>query len=185
MGTVRMDGLLTGTAGTGEEQAGDHVVSGFLTTLAKTMAPHTVIDIGTSTGLAASCLARGLAPGGLVYTCDVTEEWLHLAREHWAAARVTDRIRFVPGPARRTLPEIFGSDEADLVFVDADAPSYPDYVDLAARLLRPGGLLILNNVLRDDGAGTMNEVNAKLAVDERFETVLLPFAGGVTLARKL
>lgn len=208
MGTVRVDGHHTGTAG-------DHVVSsctpdpvvaaviadtralgdphetlipveqaGFLTTLAKTMAPRTVIDIGTFTGLSALCLARGLAPGGLVYTCDVTGKWIHLARKHWDAARITDRIRFVPGPARGTVPEIVGPDEADLVFVNADPPSYPSYVDLAARLLRPGGLLILNKVLRDDGTATLREVNAKLAVDERFETVLLPFADGVTLARK-
>lgn len=232
MGTLRVDGHLTGIAVAGAEQAGDYVVSsctapdpvvaaviadtralgdlyemlipveqaGFLTTLAKTMAPRTVIDIGTFTGLSALCFARGLAPGGFVYTCDVTDKWVHLARKHWDAAGVTDRIRFVPGPARKTLPEIVGPGEADLVFVDADELSYPNYVDLAARLLRPGGLLVLDNVLlngtvlapenvEDDlwryGAETMREVNAKLAVDERFATVLLPFAGGVTLARKL
>lgn len=174
--------------------------AGFLTTLAKTMAPRTVIDIGTFTGLSAMCFARGLAPGGRVYTCDVTEDWIHIARKHWEAAGVADRIQFVLGPARKTLPKLFRDGEADLVFVDADKLTYPVYVEIAARLLRSGGLLILDNVLlngtvlapekvEDDlwryGAETMRDLNAKLAVDGRFETVLLPFADGVTLARKL
>ncbi|MCX5199508.1 class I SAM-dependent methyltransferase [Streptomyces sp. NBC_00249] len=174
--------------------------AGFLTTLAKTMAPTTVIDIGTFTGLSAMCFARGLAPGGRVYTCDVTEDWIHIARKHWDAAGVSDRIQFVLGPARRTLAKLVRDGEADLVFVDADKLSYPLYVETAARLLRPGGLLILDNVLlngtvfapqdvEDDlrryAAETIREVNAKLAVDPRFETVMLPFADGVTLARRL
>jgi caffeoyl-CoA O-methyltransferase len=174
--------------------------AGFLTTLAKTMAPRTVIDIGTFTGLSAMCFARGLAPGGRVYTCDVTEDWIGTARKHWDAAGVSDKIQFVLGPARTTLPKLVRDGEADLVFVDADKLSYPHYVETAARLLRSGGLLILDNVLlngtvfepekvEDDlrryAAETMREVNAKLAVDERFETVMLPFADGVTLARRL
>ncbi|QNE79657.1 methyltransferase domain-containing protein (plasmid) [Streptomyces finlayi] len=174
--------------------------AGFLTTLAKTMAPRTVIDIGTFTGLSAMCFARGLAPGGRVYTCDVTEDWIHIARKHWEAAGVADCIQFVLGPARKTLPKLVRDGEADMVFVDADKLSYPHYVATAARLLRSGGLLILDNVLlngtvfapeevEDDlrryAAETLREVNAKLAVDERFETVMLPFADGVTLARKI
>lgn len=113
--------------------------AGFLTVLAKTMAPRTVIDIGTFTGLSAMCFARGLAPGGRVYTCDVTEDWIHIARRHWDAAGVSGQIQFVLGPARTTLPKIVRDGEADLVFVDADKLSYPQYVETAARLLRSGG----------------------------------------------
>ena len=172
----------------------------FLTLLAKLVVPKTVIDVGTFTGLSSLCFARGLAPGGRVYTFDVTEDFVHIARKHWEAAGVTDRIEFVLGPARKTLTDIVGDGEADLVFVDADKISYPLYVENAARLLRPGGLLVLDNVLLNGtvfepeqvenelqryAAEVMGEVNAKLAVDERFETAMLPIADGVTIARKL
>jgi predicted O-methyltransferase YrrM len=228
MSTYRAEGHLTGVTGTGEDYIvssctpPDPVMAaliadtqelgalyemqtpveqaGFLTTLTKTMAPTTVIDIGTFTGMSALCFARGLAPGGTVYTCDVTEEFLPIACKHWAAAGVDDRIRFVLGPARNTLPRLFTDGTVDLVFCDADKLFYPRYVEIAARLLRSGGLLILDNVLlngtvvdpekvEDDlwryGAETMRDLNAQMATDERFATVMLPFADGVTLARKL
>jgi caffeoyl-CoA O-methyltransferase len=171
----------------------------FLTMFVKILAPKTVVDIGTFTGLSALCFARGLAAGGRVYTCDVTEDFVHIAREHWKAAGVEDRIEFVLGPARKTMANLVGDGEADLVFIDADKISYPLYVETAERLLRPGGLLILDNVLLNGtvfepekvenelqryAAEVMGEVNAKLAVDERFETAMLPIADGVTIARK-
>jgi predicted O-methyltransferase YrrM len=173
--------------------------AGFLTLIAQAISPRTVVDVGTFTGLSALCFARGLASGGRVITCDVTEEWVDIAREHWKLAGVDDRIEFRLGPAWKTLNELASGEKADIVFIDADKLSYPRYYQAAVPLLRPGGFLILDNVLlhgtvlhpeliEDEmhrrAAETMRSVNAKLAADDRLDTVMLPIADGVTLARK-
>jgi predicted O-methyltransferase YrrM len=163
------------------------------------MSASVVVDVGTFTGLSALSFARGLGPGGRVITCDVTTEWLDIAREHWDRAGVGQRIEFRLGPAWRTLAELADAEQADIVFVDADKMSYLRYYRAAVPLLRPGGLLILDNVLlkgtvldpgavKDEmprrAARTMREVNALVAKDTRLEAVLLPIADGVTIARK-
>ncbi|HUZ23233.1 MAG TPA: class I SAM-dependent methyltransferase [Streptosporangiaceae bacterium] len=173
--------------------------AGFLTLLTQSLGARTVVDVGTFTGLSALSFARGLAPGGRVITCDVTEEWLDIAREHWKLAGVDKRIEFRRGPAWKTLAELAGGEKVDIVFVDADKMSYPRYYQAAVPLLRPGGLLILDNVLlkgtvlqpdavEDEmprmAARTMAEVNVRLARDQRLDTVMLPIADGVTIARK-
>ena len=177
----------------------------FLTTLAASISAKTVVEVGTLTGLSALAFARGLRPGGRVITLDVTEDWIDIARRHWEQAGVADRIDFRLGPARVMLPGIVADGEADIVFIDADKTSYPHYVEAAVPLLRTGGLLILDNVLlegnvlmldrgraaeiscplRRFSAEVMCNLNARLASDERFETVMLPIADGVTIARKL
>lgn len=173
--------------------------AGFLTLIAQALNARKVIDVGTFTGLSSLCFARGMAPGGKVITCDVTEQWVDIAREHWKLAGVEDRIEFRLGPAWRTLNELAGGEKADIVFIDADKLSYPRYYQAAVPLLRPGGFLIMDNVLlkgtvvdpsqvEDEmarrAAETMQALNAKLAADVRLDTVLLPIADGVTLARK-
>jgi predicted O-methyltransferase YrrM len=173
--------------------------AGLLTLLAQCLSARTVVDVGTFTGMSALCFARGLVPGGRVITCDVTEEWLDIAREHWKLAGVEDRIEFRLGPAWRTLHELASGEKADIVFIDADKLSYPRYYQAAVPLLRSGGLLILDNVLlkgtvvRPDlvedelprmAAETLRTVNAKLAADDRLDTVMLPISDGVTIARK-
>ncbi|MFV2174371.1 O-methyltransferase [Actinomadura sp. LOL_016] len=169
-----------------------------LTLLTRLVSASSVVDVGTFTGLSALSFARGLAPGGSVVTCDVTDEWLGLAREHWRRAGVADRIEFRLGAAARTLTDL-GAGTADLVFLDADKMNYPRYLGLAVPLLRPGGLLVADNVLLDgsvlDPAGApaglprraaerMREFNAALAADDRLEAVMLPIADGMTIARK-
>lgn len=170
-----------------------------LTLLARLLAARTVVDLGTFTGLSALSLARGLAPGGRVITCDNSDHWAEIAREHWTRAGVAGRIDFRLGPARRMLESLPADLDVDLVFVDADKLSYPGYCRLAIPLLRPGGLLVVDNVLLDGFvlapelagqpllrrcAETLRELNAALAADERLETVMLPLADGLTLARK-
>jgi O-methyltransferase len=169
-----------------------------LTILVSLLSATTVVDVGTFTGLSALSLARGLGPGGRVITCDVTDRWVDIAREHWELAGVADRIDFRLGPAGRTLGE-FTAGSVDLVFVDADKMNYPNYYRLAVPVLRAGGLLVADNVLLDGyvldpdlaaaglarrSAETLRTFNATLAADDRLDTVMLPIADGLTIARK-
>ncbi|GAA3944911.1 O-methyltransferase [Actinoplanes auranticolor] len=170
-----------------------------LTMLARLGAARSVLDIGTFTGLSALAFARGLAPGGRVMTCDNDDRWHAVAAQHWQRAGVADRIDFRLGPAAKTLRALPANFRADIVFVDADKMNYPGYVELALPLLRPGGLLLLDNVLLDGYvaspeladdplmrrcAQTMAALNARLAADDRLDVVMLPIADGLTLARR-
>ncbi|WP_308166075.1 O-methyltransferase [Actinomadura sp. NEAU-AAG7] len=193
--------LIEKTAALGD-QAGMMVPAeqaALLTLLARTVGARTVVDVGTFTGLSALAFARGLAAGGTVITCDVSDEHADLAREHWELAGVADRIDFRLGAAGRTLAALPDGLAADIVFVDADKMNYVNYHALAVPLLRPGGLLIADNVLLDgyvmdpDLAGDalmrscarkLREFNAALASDDRLDTVMLPIADGLTIARK-
>ncbi|BCB74056.1 class I SAM-dependent methyltransferase [Phytohabitans flavus] len=169
-----------------------------LTLLTRLLGVRTAVDVGTFTGLSALAIAGGLAPGGRVISCDVSDAWLDLAREHWESAGVADRIEFRRGAAHHTLAEL-APGTVDLVFVDADKMNYPKYHRLAVPLLRPGGLLLVDNVLLDGYvldpelaapglprrcAETLRAFNAMLAADDRLDAVMLPIADGLTIARK-
>lgn len=170
-----------------------------LTLLARIQSARTVLDIGTFTGLSALALAQGVVPGGRVITCDITDQWLELARDHWRRAEVAERIEFRREPAGRLLASLADGPPLDLVFVDADKINYLSYCQQATALLRPGGLLVVDNVLLDGyvmapelagdkllrrSAEKLREVNAALAADQRLHTVMLPIADGVTIARR-
>ena len=194
-------GLVEKTAALGD-QAGMMVPAeqaALLTLLAATLGARTAVDVGTFTGLSALALARGLAPGGKVITCDVSDAHTDLAREYWELAGVADRVDFRMGAAGRTLAGLAADLAADLVFIDADKMNYPTYHTLAVPLLRPGGLLIADNVFLDgyvmdpDLAGDslmrscarqVRAFNAALAADDRLDVVMLPIADGLTIARK-
>lgn len=169
-----------------------------LTLLTRMVGARTVVDVGTFTGVSALALATGLSPGGRVITCDVSTQWLDLARSHWQAAGVADRIEFRRGPAARSLASL-PPGGVDLVFLDADKVSYPKYHRAVVPLLRPGGLLIADNVLLDGyvvdpasappglfraAAAAMHAFNVAVAADDRLEAVLLPLADGLTIARR-
>lgn len=169
-----------------------------MTLLTRLLGARLAVDVGTFTGLSALALASGLAPGGRVITCDITEEW-GFAREHWEKAGLTDVIDFRVGPALDTLRALPADLGADIAFLDADKENYENYYRLLLPRLRPGGLLLVDNVLfngyvmapelADEGlvrtsATALRAFNAMLVADEAVEVVMLPLSDGLTIARK-
>jgi caffeoyl-CoA O-methyltransferase len=164
-----------------------------LTLLTRLAGVRRAVEVGTFTGFSALCIARGLATGGRLTCCDVSEEWTAIARRHWEAAAVADRIDLVIAPAAETLAAL-GDDPIDLCFVDADKGGYAAYWDLLVPKVRPGGLLLVDNVLwsgrvldpGDQEADTvaLRAFNQKVAADDRVDVVLLPVADGLTFAVK-
>ena len=151
-----------------------------------------LLEVGTFTGYSSTAMALALPAGGRITCCDVSHEWTDRARQAWADAGVADRVDLHLGPAAATL-ERLEPGTYDLAFVDADKPGYDAYYEACLRLVRPGGLILLDNTLQGgrvaDPAETSENVvairalNEKIAGDERVEMVLLPFADGLTLAR--
>jgi caffeoyl-CoA O-methyltransferase len=167
----------------------------FMTFLTRLVGARFAVEVGTFTGYSSLCIARGLAEGGRLLCCDISEEWTAIAREHWDQAGVADRIDLRIGPAADTLRELPADPPIDLAFIDADKPGYRTYYDEIVPRLRPGGLLLLDNVLwsgnvADDADQSENTVairaiNDHIATDDRVEAVMLPIADGLTIARKL
>ncbi len=153
------------------------------------------IEIGTFTGYSSICIARGLVPGGRLICCDVSEKWTAMARRYWERAGVADRIELRLGPAAETLRALPEEPTFDLAFIDADKVGYLDYYRLLVPRLRPGGLLLADNVLwsakvvsaAEEGRDTeaLRRFNDEVAADQRVDVVMLPLADGLTLARKL
>ena len=166
----------------------------FLTFLARLVDARCAVEVGTFTGYSSICLARGLGPGGRLITCDVAEEWTEVAGEFWRRAAVADRIDLRLGPALQTLWSLAAEPFLDLAFIDADKPGYIDYWEEIVVRMRPGGLIIVDNTLfggevLDPEAGpkpaAIRAFNAHAARDRRVESVMLPVADGVHLARRL
>ncbi|GAA3463657.1 O-methyltransferase [Saccharothrix longispora] len=164
-----------------------------LTLLARTVRAQTIVEVGTFTGYSTLALAQGLLPGGQVLTCDLSAEWTGIARGAWEAAGVADRIRVELGPAADTLRRIPDEPVVDLVFIDADKAGYVEYWELLVPRVRPGGLLLADNVLyageaaSPDATGNakaIRDFNAHVLADDRVESVLLTVSDGLTIARK-
>ena len=166
----------------------------FMTMLARLMGARTALEIGTFTGYSALCVARGLTADGHLLCCDVSEEWTTIARRYWARAGVDHKIELRIGPALDTLASLPPDTVFDMAFIDADKPSYPAYYEEALRRLRPGGLLVIDNVLwsgrvagseqADENTTALRALNDRVAADPRVDAVMLPIADGLTLARK-
>jgi len=167
----------------------------FMTVLTRLLDVHQAVEVGTFTGYSSLCIARGLAPGGRLLCCDVSEEWTAVARGAWDAAGVADRIELRIAPAIDTLRALPVERTIDLAFVDADKPMYEAYADEILARMRPGGVLLVDNVLwggavvdaaaTDENTVAIRAFNDWLATDERVETVMLPLGDGLTLARRL
>lgn len=157
-----------------------------------------ILEVGTFTGASTLAMALALQPEGRIVALDINEEWTGIAREHWRRAGVAERIDLRIGPAADTLARLErdgGADQFDFAFVDADKTEYDIYYESALRLVRPGGLIVLDNMLRrgrvadpdenDVDTVAIRRLNAKIAADRRVNRVLLPIASGMTLARRL
>ena len=166
----------------------------FMTLLAQLVDARFAVEVGTFTGYSSICLARGLAPGGRLLCCDVSEEWTAIARQHWAMAGVEDRIELRIGPAADTLRALPHDPPIDIAFIDADKTGYRTYYDEIVDRLRPGGIVPIDNVLWSgrvvDAADTSDDtvalraINDHVAADPRVSAVLLPIADGLTVARR-
>lgn len=155
------------------------------------------LEIGTFTGYSSTAVALALPSDGRLVCLDVSDEWTAIARRTWAAAGVADRIDLRIGPALGSLEALIAEGAAgtfDFAFIDADKESYPAYYEQTLILLRPGGLIAIDNVFRggrvvdasDTSAGVVavRELNDRIRDDERVSIAVVPIADGLTLARK-
>jgi caffeoyl-CoA O-methyltransferase len=165
-----------------------------LTMLGRLTGARYAVEVGTFTGYSSICIARGLAEGGRLLACDVSGEWTAVAQRYWADAGVADRIELRLAPAAETLAALPEEATVDLAFVDADKESYPTYYEELVRRLRPGGVLVLDNVLlggrvfdeaeRGERVTAMRAVNDRAVADDRVDAVMLPLRDGVTVVRR-
>ncbi|SDL26384.1 O-methyltransferase [Streptomyces indicus] len=166
----------------------------FLAFLIRLTRARYVVEVGTFTGLSALSMAQALPPDGALLTCDVSEEWTAYAKEAWEEAGVADRIELRIAPATETLAGLPEEPHIDLAFLDADKENYIAYWEELVPRMRPGGLLVVDNVFMRGGvidvratgaAAAIREFNEHVRGDDRVESVMLPVADGVTLARKV
>jgi len=166
----------------------------FMTMLTQLLNVRFAVEVGTFTGYSALCIARGLAPGGRLVCCDVSEEWTAIARPAWAAAGVADRIDLRIAPAIDTLRSLPDDTVIDLAFIDADKPMYHEYYEEILGRMVSGGLLLVDNVLwsgavidasaQDENTVAIRAFNAMVAADERVDVVMIPLGDGLSLIRK-
>lgn len=169
-----------------------HDEGALLTMLVRMTGAEFAVEVGTFTGYSSICIARGLRPGGRLLACDVSEEWTGVARDYWGRAGLTDRIDLRIAPAIETLRALAADPVIDFAFVDADKTGYPAYYAELIPRLRPGGLLVLDNVLRggrvleprDAADRAVAGLNDDIVADDRVDSVMLPVRDGVTLVRR-
>jgi predicted O-methyltransferase YrrM len=169
----------------------------FLALLVRSSGAKRCIEIGTFTGYSALAIAAALPKDGRLVCCDISEEWTSIARRHWSAAGVAGRIDLRVAPALDTLKDLLARGEAgnfDFAFIDADKSGYDAYYEACLKLLKPGGLIALDNMLwsgrvvnpdhHDTDTDAIRALNTKISNDARVESVLLTIGDGVMLARK-
>jgi caffeoyl-CoA O-methyltransferase len=167
----------------------------FMTMLTRLAGARRALEIGTFTGYSSICIARGLADGGSLTCCDVSEEWTSVARRYWQLAGVADRIDLQLRPAAETLAALPEDVRFDLAFIDADKAGYVGYWDAVLPRIRPGGLILVDNTLfggqaadpatSSEGAQAIRRFNDYAVADARVELVLLSVGDGLTVARRL
>jgi caffeoyl-CoA O-methyltransferase len=171
-----------------------------LTMLAQAVGAKVAVEIGTFTGYSSICIARGLAEGGKLICCDISEEWTDIAREAWRRTGLTERMDLRIGRALDTVEALPAEEHIDFAFVDADKAAYPDYYSALITRTRPGGFLLFDNVFRrgdvvdsrrteagkdgDPDPAALHGFNDTLVADERVDVLMLSLADGLSIARK-
>lgn len=170
----------------------------FMAMLVKLIGVKRAIEIGVFTGYSSLCVARSLPDDGQLVACDISVEYTDTARRYWERAGVAGKIDLRIGPAVDTLDRMIHEGESgtfDFAFIDADKPNYPKYYERCLRLLRTGGVVLVDNALwgghvadgtrNDDITSTLRKLNASAGRDSRVEVSLLPIGDGLLLARKV
>lgn len=169
----------------------------FMQLLVRLIGARRAIEVGVFTGYSSLAVALALPPDGRLLACDVSEEYTAIARRHWQDAGVAGKIELVLAPAQQTLDARLAAGEAgrhDFAFIDADKQGYLGYYERLMKLIRPGGLIAVDNTLwggdvadptnRDPDTVALREFNDRLLADPRIDLSLLPLADGLTLARR-
>ena len=168
----------------------------FLALLVKLLGARRCIEVGTFTGYSALAVALALPADGQLLACDISDEFTRVGRPFWQAAGVEKKIELVLAPAQDTLDARLAAGEAgqhDFAFIDADKANYDAYYERCLKLLRPGGLIALDNMLwggsvarpaKTDDTAALQALNDKLQRDERIDHSLLSIGDGLALARK-
>ena len=165
----------------------------FMTLLARSLGVQHAVEIGTFTGYSALCVARALPDDGTLLCCDVSEEWTSIGRPFWEKAGVAHKIDLRIAPAIETLRSLPTTQHFGLAFIDADKPSYDSYFEELLPRMKPGGVMLIDNVLwngavidqaaQDENTVAIRAFNDKVAADDRVECVMLPISDGLTLIR--
>jgi caffeoyl-CoA O-methyltransferase len=166
--------------------------AGFMTLLARLTGARYAVEIGTFTGLSSIAIARGMVPDGRLVCCDISAEYTSIAQRYWARAGLDRQIELRLGPAAETLRAMPTEEHIDLAFIDADKTGYPVYWAELVPRMRPGGVILIDNVLRngrvldprDEDTKAIVAFNEEVVADKRMESVMLPLADGLTVARK-
>jgi O-methyltransferase len=169
----------------------------FLAFLVRLIGARHALEIGTFTGYSAMTVALALPDDGRLVACDISAEWTDIGRPYWERAGVAAKIDLRIGSAHQTLRELEAEGALgafDMAFIDADKPGYDDYYEATLRLVRRGGLITFDNMLRrgrvadpnqnDQDTAALRALNAKIARDDRVDRVLLPIGPGMTLTRR-
>ena len=168
--------------------------------LATLIGARRTLDVGVFTGYSALSVALALPEGGQVVGCDVSPDYTSVAERFFKEAELRERLDLRIGPAAQTLDALLGEEDDqaetfDLAFIDADKEQYDAYYERCLHLVRPGGLVLLDNVFRDgrvaeppeevdESVRAVQQLNAKLHEDDRIDLAMLPVGDGLTLARK-
>lgn len=169
----------------------------FMAWLLRLMRARTGIEIGVFTGYSTLWAALALPEDGHIVACDISREWTSIARRYWRQAGVEDRIDLYLAPALETLDRLIvakTTESFDYAFIDADKARYPEYYDRCLQLIRPGGLILIDNVLwhgsvadpedQEHDTVALRGLNERLRDDERVELSMIPVGDGLTLLAK-
>jgi len=159
--------------------------------LVRLIGASNALEVGTFTGYSAICIARGLADGGRLTCLELSEEFAAIAQRNIDDAGVGDRVEIRTGPARESLEAIPAAPAFDFAFIDADKTGYPDYYELVLARMRPGGLVLLDNMLQGgrivspetESTRVIDALNRRIHDDDRVDMAMTIGSDGLTFVR--